>query len=510
MNKTKLYLKIIISLVISFLIIYFQSKNDLVKDNIPTESYKVYLKGKEIGLIKSDTELYDYINERQQAIKEKYNVENVYIPNDINVVKDITYEKEIMSIQNVYNIVNEEAPFTIKGYVVTIDKTKTTEYVDDSDFDIDQTEEEIQEELESRKENITINVLDKKIFENAVKKMIYSFISEEEYKNFVNETQPVIIDTGEIIENLYIEDYVTIKEAYISVNEKIYTNEEELTQHLLFGEDNNMSAYEVKAGDTLLSIADANKMNINELLIANANLKSENALLYEGQVLTVGIMDPVFSTVEEKHIVTDQTIAYKTEYIYDNTQLIGYQKIQTPGSNGITRVTQKVKLVNGEIVNAVISNTEEIKPVVNEVIIKGGKKPQIVSAGNWGWPTNIPYIISSNYGWRWGRLHSGVDITGTGHGSPIYAAKPGVVTIVSSHSNFGYYVEIDHQNGYYTRYLHLASMSRYVKVGDYVQMGQTIGDMGNTGYSKGTHLHFEIWYGKPYRGGQSYNPLLFY
>ena len=148
--------------------------------------------------------------------------------------------------------------------------------------------------------------------------------------------------------------------------------------------------------------------------------------------------------------------------------------------------------------------------MVNEVIVKGGKKPIIVSAGNWGWPTNIPYIISSNYGWRWGRLHSGVDISGTGYGSPIYAAKAGVVTEVKYHYNLGNYVEIKHENGYYTRYLHMASLSRYVKVGDYVNMGDTIGDMGNSGYSKGTHLHFEIWYGKPYGGGQSYNPLLFY
>ena len=49
-----------------------------------------------------------------------------------------------------------------------------------------------------------------------------------------------------------------------------------------------------------------------------------------------------------------------------------------------------------------------------------------------------------------------------------------------------------------------------VKVGDKVKMGQTIGDVGNSGASQGTHLHFEIWDGKPYGGGQSYNPLLFY
>ena len=104
-----------------------------------------------------------------------------------------------------------------------------------------------------------------------------------------------------------------------------------------------------------------------------------------------------------------------------------------------------------------------------------------------------------------------VDISGTGYGSPVYAAKPGVVVDVAYHNSFGYYVTINHQNGYYTRYEHLASLSRYVKKGDYVKMGDTIGDMGNSGASQGTHLHFEIWTGYPYASGSiSYNPLLFY
>lgn len=501
-NKKTNILGIIFSIIISLVLVFFKTNDVFGNTKTPVEAYRVYLKGELIGLINSEDELYDYINEKQQSIKEKYNVENVYIPNDIEVVKDITYEDKVISISNIYNIINEKSPFTIKGYIVDIDKSKNETYVDET---IDATEEVEEETI------ININILDKELFKTAVKKVILSFITEDEYNNYINETQESIIDIGELIENLYHEETITFKEAYISVNEKIYTTEEELTNYLLFGENQNMSTYTVSKGDTLETVAENNKMNVNEVLIANPNLGSSDALLYEGQKLTIGVLNPVLTLVEVKHIVSDQTIAYKTEYVYDNSQYVGYQKVQTQGSNGITRITQKTKSVNGEIVNALITDQVEIKPVVNEVIVKGGKQATIVSAGNWGWPTNIPYIISSNYGWRWGRLHSGVDICGTGYGSPIYAAKPGVVTIVSYHSNLGYYVEIDHQNGYYTRYLHLSRLSPYVKVGDYVNMGDTIGDMGNSGASQGTHLHFEIWYGKPYgSGSQSYNPLLFY
>lgn len=504
-SKKNPILGIVISIILSLAIIILTTNNVFGNTKTPIESYRVYLKGESIGLIKSDEELYAYINKKQQSVKDKYNVENVYIPNDINVVRDVTYEDNILSVANIYNIINEKSPFTIKGYTVIIDKTNTTEYVDDAQVESDEKDDSNEPKI------VYLNILDKNLLESSVKKVILSFVTEEEYENFINETQTIITETGEVIENLYIEDKISIKEAYIPINEKIYTTEEELTAYLLFGNDQNMSTYTVKKGDTIESVAESNKMNVNELLIANANLGSSKALLYEGQRLTIGVLDPVFSTVEEKHVVEDQTISYKTEYVYDNSKLVGYQAVQTEGSNGITRITQKIKTVNGDIVTALISSKEEIKPVVNEVIVKGGKKPTIVTAGNWAWPTNIPYIISSHYGWRWGALHRGLDICGTGYGSPIYAAQAGIVTEVNYHYLSGNYVVINHQNGYYSRYAHMATLSRYVKVGDYVSMGQTIGDMGSSGRSNGTHLHFEVWRGKPYGGGsECMNPMLFY
>lgn len=495
---------IIISVILSAVITFFNTNEVFSKTKIPIEAYKVYLKGESIGLIKSDSELYDYINHMQRELMNKYNVTNVYIPNDINVEKDVTYEENLMSISQIYNIINEKSPFTIKGYRVLIDKTNSQSYGEEGVI------EQENESLEEVEKKIYINVLDKEIFNKAAKKVVLSFVSEQDFNDYENEIQKTIIDTGERLENLYIDAKITFTDSFLPVNEKIYTSEDELTEYLLFGKNKNMSTYTVQDGDTLESVAEANKMNINEVLIANSNLGSSNALLYEGQKLTVGVLDPVFTTVKEIHRVEDQTVNYKTEYRYDNTQLIGYQRTEVAGSNGVTRVTQKIKEVNGEVINALISDQHEIRPVVNEVIVKGGKQPIIVSAGNWGWPTNIPYIISSHYGWRWGRLHSGVDISGTGYGSPIYAAKDGVVTEIKYHYSLGNYVELYHDNGYYSRYLHMVKLSPYVKVGDKVKMGQTIGDMGCSGTCYGTHLHFEIWKGKPYGGGQSYNPLLFY
>ena len=130
-------------------------------------------------------------------------------------------------------------------------------------------------------------------------------------------------------------------------------------------------------------------------------------------------------------------------------------------------------------------------------------------------------MISSRFGWRWGRLHRGVDIYGTGRGSPIYAARDGVVTQITYHSSMGYFVQIKHDNGYYTQYGHLQntngndrsggvnSATKYISIGQRVYAHQVIGEMGSSGGSTGVHLHFEIWNGVPYQA-DCFDPLLFY
>lgn len=498
---------IIFATLLSLILVLFQGNNK--KDAIPVVAYRVYLEGKDIGLIESREKLEEYINIQQEKLKEKYKVDKIYIPNNIDIVKDVTYSQNISSVEEIYKVINNISPFTIKGYQITIDKTNSNVYENDDNVSLD--EEKI----------IHLYVLDKEIFVNAIEKVITSFVSNDDYEAFIEGTQIQIETTGELIEDIYIDDEITIKETYITVSEDIYMDEDELTKYLIFGEHANDKTYVVKQGDTLEEISNDNEMSVNELLIANSEVRSENSLLYVGQELNIGTLDPVFTTIVEKHVVSDQTVKYKTTIKYDNSKMKGYSKTLQKGINGMTRVTQKVQLINGEISNAFIASSEEISPAVEEIIVKGGRQA-VRGDGQWVWPTKIPYIISSYYGWRWGKLHEGLDICGTGSGSPIYAARDGTVTRLGWMKSGGYYVELKHDNGYYTHYLHMlsstgsnnyggkSSAEKYVKVGDYVEAGTRIGDMGSSGFSTGTHVHFGIWDGIPYSGARSYNPLLFY
>ena len=102
---------------------------------------------------------------------------------------------------------------------------------------------------------------------------------------------------------------------------------------------------------------------------------------------------------------------------------------------------------------------------------------------------------NSNYGWRIDpftgqhSLHEGIDFAG-GVGTPILAAAGGVVVYAEYHSAYGNMVEIDHGNELITRYAHASKL--HVKVGEMVLRGAKIAEVGSTGRSTGTHLHFEV------------------
>ena len=122
--------------------------------------------------------------------------------------------------------------------------------------------------------------------------------------------------------------------------------------------------------------------------------------------------------------------------------------------------------------------------------------------GKFRWPVNWPNITSP-FGWRihpvynTKKFHSGIDIGGN-YGSPIMAAGAGVVIFVAKPvqgqntggSGYGNYCIIDHGGGYTTLYGHCRSV--YVKKGQHVKAGQRIAEMGSTGTSTGSHLHFEV------------------
>ncbi|AHB88777.1 M23 family aminopeptidase NlpD [Thermosynechococcus sp. NK55a] len=120
---------------------------------------------------------------------------------------------------------------------------------------------------------------------------------------------------------------------------------------------------------------------------------------------------------------------------------------------------------------------------------------------NFIWPARG--VLTSGFGPRWGRMHRGIDIAAP-IGTPIYAAAAGVVTYSQWNSGgYGNLVEIRHADGTLTLYAH--NHRNLVRVGQYVEQGQQIAEMGSTGRSTGPHVHFEV---HP-QGQGAVNPMIF-
>ena len=477
---------IFITIIISFFSFIFIFDNNVTfAQEIPQELYKVYLDGNSIGVIKSKDKLIEHINKEQVELKEKYNVENVYLPQGLNVEKYVGFSKVVEDELELYKKIKDLKPFTIKGYTINIKK----------------------------EDELTINVLDKEKFENSIKSTIKAFILEEDFQKFLNEETEIIGETGKTIEDLYIEENIVIQERYIPSNEEILIEESEITKVLLFGEVEESKEYIVKEGDTVDTIAFDNSLGVEEFLVVNPDIRTKNTILYVGQKVNIELISPIITIVKEENIIEDVEVKYETEIVYDYSKPYGYIFVEQEGKDGLERITQKILSKNNVIMSALISKKEVLEPTIKKRIVRGALNVDNIivdNIGNWSWPTIKPSIITSPYGYRWGALHDGIDISGTGHGSPIFSVNNGVVyktgSTTSYNGGWGGYVLIKHADNYYSMYAHLSKL--HVTEGQTVTSGQIIGAMGNTGRSYGTHLHFSVYRNEPFRN--SFNPLILY
>ena len=223
----------------------------------PSIVYSVYLDGKNIGTIASKDSFEEFINTKEDELKKKYEVDTVHTPKGVEIKKNLTYNTKVDTDLDVYNKIISNKKFTVNGYEITI---------------TDPEEDNKQQK---------IYVLSKDIFDEAVENTIKAFVDKDQYEKFVSGTQEEIKDLGSIIENIDLEETITYKEALISTDEKIFTDVGELSKYLLYGTLDQQETYQVKADDTIESIANAHKLNVQEVLVANPEFTSVNNLLYE-------------------------------------------------------------------------------------------------------------------------------------------------------------------------------------------------------------------------------------
>lgn len=242
----------------------------------------------------------------------------------------------------------------------------------------------------------------------------------------------------------------------------------------------------VQEGESYWTIAAKYNMTVDELI--NANPGKDPEKIYLGDEVSLIVPKPIITIATVEEVQYQQELPFETKIEQNNSMYKNEKKVKVKGEKGKSNIIAKITKHNGVEVERKIIKEEIVSKPVDELIVKGTKKlPLTAATGAFILPTRGS--LSSRYGMRWGRMHKGIDLAAK-TGTPINAADGGTVTYAGYKGAYGYLVEINHGNGFVTRYGHCNKI--YVKKGAKVYKGQKIAAVGNTGRSTGPHVHFEV------------------
>lgn len=244
----------------------------------------------------------------------------------------------------------------------------------------------------------------------------------------------------------------------------------------VYTEPVSYSQYRVKTGDTISEISHRFGLkNISTLI--SVNEIDNTRLLRSGQTLKIPSMDGVLHIADSGDSLEGISARYgvTVEDILDVNDL----------TEAALNVGQKL------FIPGAVMDKQALRKALGELFAK---------------PLSCSYRITSYFGPRADPFtgvassHTGIDMA-VPQGTPIKAAMGGKIAAVGFTNVYGYYVIINHENGYQTLYAHMLRKSP-VNVGQRVSQGEQIGLVGSTGYSTGPHLHFTV-----YKNGKLIDPL---
>lgn len=277
-----------------------------------------------------------------------------------------------------------------------------------------------------------------------------------------------------------------VRMKYVNTKLSNIKSEKDAVKHIMssgVGE----KVYKVEAGDTVSEICSKLGVTIDVLTKHNADLDVNNIHIGQKIVLSTAVPGLTVKTVEVSTF--SEKIEYKTKKKKTKDLYLGDTRVKRKGSDGKQVVTARLTKINGETVERDVLDKEIIKKAVSKIVEVGTNPvPPKTATGTLRTPVS-GYTLTSYFGARWGRMHEGIDMA-CPTGVTIIAADGGTVSFSGWYFGYGYMVEIDHGSGMKTRYGHCNTLN--VNAGEKVYKGQKIAEVGNTGNSYGSHLHFEV------------------
>lgn len=248
-----------------------------------------------------------------------------------------------------------------------------------------------------------------------------------------------------------------------------------------------------KVGELYINDIEVNKENILSVDIkANEKYKSEISASSSIEEVAEKIL---YENKDEKYIdVNMKCKETRQEKIQPSTKVVKKEDmymgdiLKEEGTIGYKEVVANVNYTNGVKIGEEIVEEKTLVDSKDTVVYKGMKSPIEDRVAFLNYPTEGG-IITSLFGQRWGKMHTGIDI-GNNEGEPVYSALEGIVKECHYENGYGNKIVVEHDNNIITVYAHLSEFK--ITVGAEVKEGDLIGTVGNTGNSTGPHLHFEV------------------
>lgn len=297
-----------------------------------------------------------------------------------------------------------------------------------------------------------------------------------------------LTENSEVIEVGFAEN-VQIVEENVSLYDFPGFSDVGMVQEFVQLGTNEKKTYTVKSGDVVGLIALNHKMSEAEFYEANPGLKTQKYLQI-GQEVSVIVPKPRINVQTKERVTYTEAVNYEVAYENNSNLYKGETAIKVRGSKGEQTVTKEVVKINGVEVEHTVIETVLTKQPETRIVYQGTKPaPPKIGTGSFSVPLSRSYTVSSKFGMRWGRQHTGIDLA-LPTGSPVIAADGGKVIFSGSNGTYGKLIIIDHGANLKTYYAHNSKL--LVSKGDSVYKGQKISESGNSGRSTGPHLHFEV------------------
>ncbi|MFB8376190.1 peptidoglycan DD-metalloendopeptidase family protein [Paenibacillus taichungensis] len=444
----------------------FAGKQYVAANTVPY--YKVMVKGNEIGTITDETQLQKLFADKTEEFQNKYPEAEMVLNTDGITTETIKAYKPVVNSDETLDKLGDMLTAYAKGVELKVDGEVIGIVKDQATADA-----------------ILEQVQNKYISASAVRSSLKT-------KSVSANSSKKAEGPSTTLKSVGIKEDVATDVVKADPN-KIW-DVSEAVEALTVGKDAPVT-YVVREGDTISSIAAKYEITQSEIRKHNPGIKETS--LQIGDELTLTVPKPAVTVKSVEQVVEQIEIKPQVEVRKSAELKAGTTKVVRPGQSGLKSMQYRITKENGEVVQEEWLGQEVIKAAVTEVVLSGTK---VVGegTGEFAWPVSNA-TMSSSFGQRWGRQHKGVDLVGN---RDVKASDEGVITFAGQKSGYGNVIIINHRNGYETLYGHLNSIG--VKVGQVVEKGESIGVMGNTGRSTGTHLHFEI-----IKNGTVENPLTY-